>query len=120
MNEKPFGSLRVRATCARGALPVRGAAVFVEKCGGGVTAAGMTDESGLTRTFELETKPLSGASPGESVPCERYDVEIRAEGFEPAERHAVAIYEGVTSSLCAELVPKLASAPIAGGKDGGR
>ena len=101
------GSLRVRVTTARGALPVCGAHVFVTRCGeGGVCAACETDESGLSRSFILPTESAEHAVIGEPPPCARYDVEVLAEGFEPASFAAVPVYAGVTSVQCAELVPR--------------
>ena len=106
--DEAFGSLRVRVTTARGALPVCGATVFVSPCGGGVCAACATDDSGLSRLFRLPTESLGGANLGEAPPCARYDVEVLAEGFEPAAFVSVPIYEGVTSVQCAELIPSAA------------
>ena len=116
-SEKAYGALKVRATTARGALPVCGALVIVERCGGGASAVGRTDESGCSRVFELETKP---AAIGESPACVRYDVEVIADGFDPADFHALPIYEGVTTLQCAELVPKLGLALIRHREGGGK
>lgn len=103
------GTLEVRVTCARGALPVAGAHVFVSPSGsGGVCAACETDVSGLSRLFELPTESAADSAIGEPPPCVRYDVEVLAEGFEPASFSAVPVYEGVTSIQCAELIPKIA------------
>ena len=103
------GSLRVRVTTARGALPVCGAHVLVTRCGeGGVCAACETDESGLSRPFILPTESAEHAVIGEPPPCARYDVEVIAEGFESALFAAVPVYAGVTSVQCAELVPRAA------------
>ena len=111
-----FGELRVRVTTARGALPVCGAQVYVMPCDtggkdgsrGGVAAACETDESGLSRLFRLPTERVGNGTAGEAPPCLRYDVEVLAEGFEPAYFCAVPVYEGVTSLQCAELIPKAA------------
>lgn len=101
------GELRVRVTTARGALPVPGAHVLVTRCGeGGVCAACETDESGLSRLFILPTESAVHSLIGVPPPCARYDVEVIAEGFEPASFSAVPVYEGVTSVQCAELIPR--------------
>lgn len=106
-----YGSLQVRTTTAKGALPVSGALVFISRTDGGdvsgVISANQTDESGLSRVFMLPTKSAEGAQIGEDVPNVRYNVEIIAEGFEPAIFLALPIYSGITSLQSAELVPNL-------------
>ena len=113
-----FGSLRVRVACARGALPVCGAHVFVLPCGGGgVCAACETDDSGMTRLFTLPTESVAGSKIGEAPPCARYDIEVLAEGFEPATFVSVPVYEGVTSSQYAELIPRAAGGVLRAGTE---
>lgn len=106
-----YGSLQVRTTTARGALPVSGALIFISRTDGGevggVMSANQTDESGLSRVFMLPTKSVEGAAIGEEVPNVRYNVEVIAEGFEPMLFLALPIYSGITSVQNAELVPNL-------------
>lgn len=106
-----YGALQVRVMTAKGALPVGGALVLVSRTDGndvgGVISTRRTDESGLTQVIMLPTASVEGAKIGEAVPNVRYNVEIIAEGFEPALFIALPIYSGVTSLQSAELVPNL-------------
>lgn len=109
-----FGALQVRVMTARGALPVSGATVLISRTDGndmgdlgGVISTRLTDASGLTQVIMLPTVSAAGAKIGEAVPSVRYNVEILAEGFEPALFIALPIYSGITSLQNAELVPGL-------------
>lgn len=57
-NEENNGYLQIRATTARGALPVENAQVYISETdrdgqNTGVIASGRTDRSGLTEKFSL-------------------------------------------------------------------
>ena len=58
----------------------------------------MTEYLGVVHT--------AGAHIGEAPPCARYDIEVLADGFEPATFCSVPVYEGVTSIQCAEMIPR--------------
>ena len=114
MNTSEYsGALRIRATTARGALPVPGAQVRVSRmdengASDGVIASGKTDSSGLTEIFILPAPPKENSeAPDNPTPYSQYNVEITADGYYPVESFGVPIFPGILSTQPADLVPIL-------------
>lgn len=110
-NEENNGYLQIRATTARGALPVENAQVYISETdrdgqNTGVIASGRTDRSGLTEKFSLPAPPRENSeSPGIPNPYTKYNVEIYADGYYPIENFDVPVFPGILSVQPAELIP---------------
>lgn len=106
------GALRIRATTARGALPVPDAKVYISSVSpdgkSTVLASGITDNSGLSETFILPAPPKSNSEhPGERDPYAKYNVSVTADGYYPIESFDVPVFPGIMSTQPAELIPLL-------------
>lgn len=113
MPEQSYGSMQIRATTARGAIPVEGARVYisetdVENGNTGVIASGKTNSAGLTEKFRLPTPPVENSNrPDGPLAYTRYNVQIIANGYSPLQHTGVPVFPGILSIQGAELVPEL-------------
>lgn len=110
-NEQNFGFLQIRATTARGALPVGNAQVYIsaaDQPDSGILVSGRTDRSGLTEKFSLPAPPRANSeSPDIPNPFTKYNIEIIADGYYPIENFDVPVFPGILSVQPAELIPIL-------------
>lgn len=111
-----IGYLIVRASTARGAIPLAGARVDIrryedEKTGdparrGDIVASLVTGTDGNTVRVPLPTPPASASeSPGAATPYGRYSVDVFLEGYRRQSYIGIPIFDGVTSLQSAVLVP---------------
>ena len=111
--KQDYGSIRVRTTTTRGALPVEGAQIYIsesdpENNRTGVIASGLTDQSGLSEIFSLPAPPLENSQePGGPLAYTRYNIEVIAEGYYPYEKFGVPVFPGILSIQGADLIPRL-------------
>lgn len=104
-----YGTLTVRVSTAREALPIPEALVLVSREIGGrptLQWAGQTDISGNTPEIRLPAPDASlSESPGNPHPYASYRIQVDKNGFYTAEFRGVPIFAGVTSVQPAELIP---------------
>lgn len=109
------GYLIIRATAARGAIPLEGAQVdvydylpeFTADRGNLITSR-TTDQSGSTTPIPLPTPkkeqsltPQNGGLP----PYASYTVDVRLEGYTAHQYINVPIFDGITAIQQADLIP---------------
>ena len=109
------GYLIIRATTARGAIPLEGAEVNVytyspdtEREGGGVIASRITDRSGNTSLIPLPAPPRDNSltpQSGKKPPYFAYTVDVRLDGYMAQQYINVPIFEGITAIQEADLIP---------------
>ncbi len=103
------GGLVVAATALRSIYPVAGAEVTVFT-GEGETARiidkAITDQSGKTKQFVLETPPRSASldSASTTLPYSLYNVRVRAEGYIDNIHLNVPVFSGITSLQQSEMM----------------
>ena len=108
-NEENVGYLIIRASTARGAIPLPYAAVSIR----GATAenSGMlfsltTNSDGLTQKIALPSPERAlSESPGNPSPFSSWNVDVFKEGYIPISFSAVPVYSGVVSVQPAVMVP---------------
>lgn len=107
------GYLIVRATTARGAIPLEGAQVtvrnrlpeFEEERGDAITSV-VTDRSGNTRRIELPTLPKAASeTPANRKPYATYDVEVFRDGYYQHRYYGIPVFDGITAVQQADLIP---------------
>lgn len=105
-----YGTLRIRAFTAGGALPVRGAIVRVIGSGegnGSVVYSVETDADGITARISLPApngKLSLSPSPSE-FPYALYDLEITAEGYYTKTVKGISVFEGVETVQQIAMIP---------------
>lgn len=98
------GFLRIVASSAEGALPVKGAKVTVTAENGGEWVL-FTDESGLTSLLELPAPPaFSSQNAFEKDPYASYRVTVEKDGFYKQTTERVPIFAGITARQPISLI----------------
>lgn len=110
MNYEDFGTLRIRATSASGAIPILGAIVKIiggEEFNSGVAKSVITDYDGITPKVNLPAPKRSySLTPEErESPFALYDVEITADEYNSKRIIGVAIFSGIDAILPINMVP---------------
>ncbi len=104
-----YGTLTVRVSTAREALPVPGALVLVARevaVRPTLQWAGRTDISGNTPEIRLPAPEAAlSESPGNAHPYASYRIQVDKDGFYTAEFRNVPIFSGVASIQPVELIP---------------
>lgn len=103
------GYLIIKASTARGAIPLEGASVNVrgaEAENSGIINSLTTNSSGLTRKLSLPAPPrLLSQAPGASLPYALYDVDVFKDGYIPIKLKNVAVFDSITSIQPAIMIP---------------
>ena len=110
MNFDDFGTLRVRATSASGAIPISGAIVRImggEEGNRSITKSLITDRDGITVKVDLPTpKRIYSLTPEETEsPFALYDVEVTADGYYHKKIVGIAIFPGINAILPVNMIP---------------
>lgn len=108
-----MGYLIVRATTARGAIPLEGANVTVrnrlpefEEGRGDAVVSSVTDRSGNTQRIALPAPPRAASeTPGDAKPYSTYDIEVFADGYYQHRYYGIPIFDGITAVQQADLIP---------------
>ncbi len=107
------GYLLIRATTAKGAIPLEGVMVMVRnrlpeftEGRGDVIISAVTDRSGSTERLALPAPPRAESEhPGGRKPYASYDVDLSADGYYQHRYSAVPVFDGITAVQQADLVP---------------
>ena len=108
------GFLIVRATTARGAIPVEGARVNVRNAlpedtaeRGDVVASELTGRDGATSPLPLSAPPKSNSQSPDapSPPYAVYFIEVKKNGYYDATFLGVPIFDGITAIQTVHLIP---------------
>ena len=106
------GSLIVKVTTARGAIPIGDALVHVsyaEDNDGKILSSAYSDESGNTALISLPAPPkslsMSPQGPSAARPYALYNIQVEAEGFYPQSYSNVPIFDSITSIQPVDLIP---------------
>lgn len=110
MNFDNFGTLRVRATSASGAIPIMGAIVRItggEESNRQIAKSMVTDNDGITPKVKLPTprRSYSLTPEDEESPFALYDVEVTADGYYEKRIIGVAIFSGINAILPINMIP---------------
>ncbi len=103
------GYLVIKASTARGAIPLEGASVNIR--GGEAEQSGIlfslrTDRDGKTEPVALPTPdPALSASPNRGTPYASYHVDVFKEGYIPLFFHNVPVFPGIISVQPAVMIP---------------
>ncbi len=108
-----LGFLIVRATTARGAIPIEGALVSVRNYDpefqdrrGDVVFSTVTNRDGNTPPIPLAAPPReSSLTAGNANPFTSYLVEVYNEGYSTQNYINVPIFDGITAIQPADLIP---------------
>jgi hypothetical protein len=110
MNYDDFGTLRIRASSASGAIPIMGAVVRIT--GGDeedrmVAKSLITDNDGVTAPVRLPTpnRSYSLDPNGADTPYALYDVVVTADGYYTKRIAGVAIFSGIDAILPVNMIP---------------
>lgn len=120
-----IGYLKVKVSTANSAFPVEGAVVLIssesDSGEGALLYSLRTNESGLTRSVPLLTKPaFESESPGYEKPYLAYSVRVTADKYLPVNISGVSVFEGIEATLPVTLIPSAIN-PVArtdGGEEG--
>lgn len=108
-NEENVGYLIIRASTARGAIPLPNAAVSIrgaEAKNSGMLFSLSTNDDGLTQKIALPSPDRAlSESPGNPSPFSSWNVDVFKEGYIPISFSAVPVYSGVVSVQPAIMVP---------------
>ena len=112
-SQSGYGYLVVRASTARGAIPLEDALVEIYDYGaeftegrGDVIGVYKTNASGLTEKIQLPAPPRSlSMSPGNGGSYSTYNIRVSKDGYAPTSYINVPIFEGITAVQNAILVP---------------
>lgn len=108
------GNIIVEVTTARGAIPMEGTDVVIDRLDGNdengrqeLIAVETTNQSGRTRPVSVNTvsKELS-LVPGNSEPFSTFYVTAAVTGFEPVKNRPVDVFANEISILKIDLIPK--------------
>lgn len=108
------GNIIVEVTTARGAIPMEGTDVVIDRLDGNdengrqeLIAIETTNQSGRTRPVSVNTvsKELS-LVPGNSEPFSTFYVTAAVTGFEPVKNRPVDVFANEISILKIDLIPK--------------
>ncbi len=114
MNYDDFGTLRIRATSASGAIPITGAIARItggEEFNRDIAKSLVTDSDGVTPKTTLPTpnRSYSLTPKDEESPFALYDVEVTAEGYFTKRIIGVAIFSGINAILPVNMIPESSS-----------
>ena len=107
-NMSGTGYLIIRASTARGAIPLQNARVTVRGTGenSGVIYSLVTDASGLTEKISLPAPPRSESeSPSQILPYALYTVDVFSRGYYDTFFSEVAVFDSITAIQNAVLIP---------------
>ncbi len=113
-NNTATGSLVVRVTTARGAIPLEGATVSIynylpnlTEGRGDIISVHKTDRSGLTEKIELPAPPRSQSQAPNSTtrPYSTYTIGVFYDGYYDQLYVNVPVFDGVTAVQSADLIP---------------
>ena len=104
------GSLVVKVSTARGAIPLEGATVNIrggESQNSDIIYSLSTNRDGLTPKIDLPA-PARGLSevPGNVAPYAIYDIDIFKEGYTDLFFTSVAVFDSITSIQPAVMIPR--------------
>ena len=104
------GSLVVKVSTARGAIPLEGASVNIrdgEAQNSDIIYSLTTNRDGLTPKIDLPA-PVRGLSevPGNVAPYAVYDIDIFKEGYIDLFFTSVAVFDSITSIQPAIMIPR--------------
>lgn len=110
MKYDDYGSIKVKAYSASGALPIEGALVKLygsDDYNKDIQYSMITDSDGITNELSLPTPAVSySLSPGASeAPYSVYNVEIAKSGFYPKRIDNIPLFAGTSSVLSIEMIP---------------
>lgn len=110
MSFDDFGTLRVRATSASGAIPISGAIIHImgaDEENRDFVRSLITDNDGITPKIDLPTpkKSYSLSPDEEETPYALYDVEAVADGYYTKRIISVAIFSGINAILPLNMIP---------------
>ena len=111
MNYDDFGTLRIRATSASGAIPITGAIARItggEEFNRDIAKSLVTDSDGVTPKVKLPTpnRSYSLTPEDEESPFALYDVEVTAEGYFTKRIIGIAIFSGINAILPVNMIPE--------------
>ncbi len=117
-DEAGRGYLTVRATTARGAIPLPDATVTVRGTqaeDSGIVSRAVTGANGLTPRFSLPVPPRENSeSPDRANPFYTYHIEVSKEGYHTQNYYNVPVFEGISALQTAELIPLPANGRLDG------
>jgi hypothetical protein len=103
------GYLLVKASTARGAIPLENASVNIRSTAPletGIIRSLKTNSSGITDKISLPTPPRSlSESPGILLPYATYDIDVFKDGYLPVYLKNVAVFDSITSIQPAIMIP---------------
>lgn len=114
MNQSPtpsesYGSLIVRVSTARGAIPLAGAAVSIrgeDAEDSGILYSLVTDSDGRTERINLPTPNRSiSEAPGNVRPYAVYSVDVFLDGYLPLSFQNVPVFPSILSVQPAVMIP---------------
>ncbi len=110
MNYDDFGTLRIRATSASGAVPIMGAIVRITGGDEGdrmIAKSLITDSDGITVSVKLPTpnRSYSLDPNGADTPYALYDVVVTADGYYTKRISGVAVFSGIDAILPVNMIP---------------
>ena len=103
------GYLLVKASTARGAIPLENVSINIRSTvplDTGIIRTLKTNSSGLTDKIPLPTPPKSlSESPGFLLPYATYDIDVFKDGYTPVHLKNVAVFDSITSVQPAIMIP---------------
>ena len=110
MSFDDFGTLRVRATSASGAIPISDAIIHImgaDEENRDFARSLITDKDGITPKIDLPTpkKSYSLTPEEEEIPYALYDVEAVADGYYTKRIIGIAIFSGINAILPLNMIP---------------
>lgn len=109
LSQDSLGTLIVKVTTARGAVPLAGASVNVRGAtaeNSGVLYSLRTNRDGQTEKLTLPTPPRSNSqTPNGGIPYALYTVDVAKEGYLPLTFENVPIFPSVLSIQPAVMIP---------------
>lgn len=110
MNFDDYGTLRIRASSASGAIPIMGAIVRITGGQEGNRMVGkslITDNDGITAPVRLPSPKKSySLTPDEpEMPYALYDVTVTADGYYTKRISGVTIFSGINAILPVNMIP---------------
>ena len=110
MNYDDYGTLRIRASSASGAIPIMGAIVRItggEEGNRFVAKSLITDNDGVTSKVKLPTPKRSySLTPNEpESPYALYDATVTADGYYTQRIVGIAIFSGIDAILPVNMIP---------------
>ena len=108
ISENPgMGRIKIRATAARGALPISGVNVIVSKIiedSNVIFYEGITDESGMVSCISLPTPVVDLSDDLVIPPSSLYKLNINGDNID--EEYEIKVYDGVCTMQNISVIPK--------------